>query len=68
MISVYLLLDYPFVWKSQYFCIVEETRQRRNGLVILKQLLHYIIMNAQIMRVVKQGEAILVTDIEKLKG
>ena len=30
-------------WFSQYFCSVEETRQRRNGLVILKPLLHYII-------------------------
>ena len=30
-------------WFSQYFCSVEETRQRQNGLVILKPLLHYII-------------------------
>lgn len=53
---------------SQYFCIVEETRQRRNGSVILKHLLHYIIMNAQIMRVVKQGEAFAVQSQKSENG
>ena len=55
-------------WFSQYFCSVEETRQRRNGSVILKHLLHYIIMNAQIMRVVKQGEAFAVQSQKSENG
>ena len=53
---------------SQYFCSVEETRQRLNGLVLLKPLRALYNMYTQIMRVVQQGETFAVQSQKSENG